>query len=63
MRGRSSPDRREENRLAMVVDPVCGMHIDSEEAAGTLEYEGKTYFFCSRACYDAFAANPTEYIT
>jgi P-type Cu+ transporter len=47
----------------MVVDPVCGMHIDSEEAAGTLEYEGRTYFFCSRACYDAFAANPTEYIT
>ena len=27
--------------MAMVEDPVCGMRIDSEEAAGTLGYEGK----------------------
>ena len=34
--------------MAMVVDPICGMRIDSEEAAGTIEYEGKTYYFCSQ---------------
>jgi Cu+-exporting ATPase len=51
------------SRVAMETDPVCGMHIDREEAAGTLEYEGRTYYFCSQACHDAFAANPTEYVS
>ena len=49
--------------MAMEVDPVCGMHIDSEEAAGTIEYGGKTYYFCSQACHDAFEADPTAYVT
>lgn len=53
----------EENRMAMVTDPVCGMNIDSEEAAGTIEYEGKTYYFCSQTCHDAFEADPTSYVT
>ena len=44
--------------MAMVVDPVCGMHIDSEEAAGLPSYEGTTYYFCSQPCHDAFVANP-----
>ena len=52
-----------ENLMAMVVDPVCGMHIDDEEAAGTVEYEGTTYSFCSQACHDAFVANPSEYVS
>ena len=45
--------------MAMVKDPVCGMSIDSEEAAGTIEYEGKTYYFCSQTCHDAFQADPS----
>jgi Cu+-exporting ATPase len=48
--------------MAMVEDPVCGMRIDSEEAAGTLEYGGKTYYFCSQACHDAFEADPISYV-
>jgi len=47
--------------MAMVVDPVCGMRIESEEAAGTMEYEGKTYYFCSQTCHDAFVADPSAY--
>ena len=47
--------------MSMEVDPVCGMHIDSEEAAGTIG--GKTYFFCSQTCYDAFKTDPTAYVT
>jgi P-type Cu+ transporter len=47
--------------MAMVTDPVCGMHIESEEAAGTIEYEGKTYYFCSQTCHDAFEADPGSY--
>jgi YHS domain-containing protein len=52
----------EGDRMAMAEDPVCGMRIDSEEAAGTIEYEGKRYFFCSQACHDAFEADPTSYL-
>ena len=40
-----------EEQMAMEVDPVCGMRIDSEEAAGTIEHGGKTYYFCSQTCY------------
>ncbi len=46
----------------MVEDPVCGMRIDSEEAVGTLEYEGKTDYFCSQTCHDAFGTDPTSYV-
>jgi YHS domain-containing protein len=33
-----------------VHDPVCHMDIDPVTAAGTSEYEGQTYYFCSRGC-------------
>jgi YHS domain-containing protein len=45
----------------MVIDPVCGMRIDTEDAVATVEYEGKIYYFCSRACREAFLADPTSY--
>jgi YHS domain-containing protein len=45
----------------MVTDPVCGMRIDSDDAAATAEHEGKTYHFCSEACCDAFVADPFAY--
>ncbi len=38
----SDPFELRGGRMAMVEDPVCGMRIDSEEAAGTIEYGGKT---------------------
>jgi Cu+-exporting ATPase len=47
--------------MAMVTDPVCGMNIDDREAAGTAEYEGQTYYFCSEACRDTFIADPAAY--
>jgi Cu+-exporting ATPase len=48
--------------MAMVVDPVCGMRIESDEAAGTVDHEGTTYYFCSQTCLDAFKADPTPYV-
>ena len=47
--------------MAMTTDLVCGMRIDTEDAVATAEYEGKTYYFCSQACQDAFAVDPTSY--
>lgn len=47
--------------MAQVVDPVCGMTIDSQSAAGTAEYQGQTYYFCSPACKKSFEKNPAQY--
>src|SRR5215218_6279391 len=33
--------------MATVTDPVCGMEIDTDAAAASEEYQGKTYYFCS----------------
>ena len=38
-----------ENDMATVKDVVCGMDIDPKTAAAQMEYEGKTYHFCSSA--------------
>jgi P-type Cu+ transporter len=48
--------------MPMVMDPVCGMRIESEEAASTTMFGGTTYYFCSQSCYDAFTADPQTYV-
>src|SRR6266540_3313332 len=44
-------------------DPVCGMVVDPTEAAGTHQYAGTTYVFCSSDCLERFQANPGTYLT
>ncbi|MCL6555393.1 MAG: YHS domain-containing protein [Burkholderiales bacterium] len=34
----------------MVTDPVCGMRVNVQDAAGKLSYQSKEYFFCSDRC-------------
>ena len=41
-----------------VKDPVCGMEIRPEDAAAAEEHERRTFYFCSRACHDAFVNDP-----
>jgi Cu+-exporting ATPase len=48
--------------MTIVTDPVCGMRIDPDDAAAAAEYEGKTYYFCSQVCHDAFVADPEPYV-
>jgi P-type Cu+ transporter len=38
------------------VDPVCGMTVDPETAAGTSERDGVRYYFCSPGCKEKFDA-------
>jgi P-type Cu+ transporter len=45
----------------MEKDPVCGMLVDPEQAAGRREYDGKTYYLCSPTCLDRFDADPQRY--
>ena len=42
-------------------DVVCRMEIDLAKAAGTSEFNGKTYFFCSKSRKAKFDADPTQY--
>lgn len=46
----------------MAIDPVCGMEVDEEKAAGKSEYNGETYYFCSPGCKAAFDKDPEKYI-
>ncbi len=45
----------------MAKDPVCGMEIEEKKAAGTIEYKGRTYYFCSAICKAAFEKSPAKY--
>lgn len=44
-------------------DPVCGMRVSPESAAGTHEYKGETYYFCSPGCLDKFRTDPEKYLS
>jgi len=44
-----------------VKDPVCGMEVTPEAAAGSATFSGRTYYFCSPACQSRFVANPSTY--
>jgi class 3 adenylate cyclase/YHS domain-containing protein len=45
-----------------VIDPVCKMQVDKRRAAGNLHYGERTYWFCSLACVERFARQPSSYI-
>ena len=45
------------------VDPVCGMTVNPDTAAGSFEYQGKTFYFCSTHCLHRFRENPNSFLT
>lgn len=47
--------------VAHVRDPVCDMVVDPNDAAESIQYEGRTYYFCRRECADRFKRNPDVY--
>jgi Cu+-exporting ATPase len=46
----------------MAIDPVCGMTVEPETAAGRFDHGGEAYYFCSTHCLDRFRAAPNEYV-
>jgi YHS domain-containing protein len=46
----------------MEKDIVCGMEVDPASAPATSEYQGRTYYFCSSACKQAFDDEPEKYV-
>ncbi len=43
------------------VDPICGMTVEPATAAGKSDYQGRTYYFCSKHCLKTFEASPAQY--
>ena len=46
----------------MEKDPVCGMMVKTDEAAGRSEYQGKHYFFCSIPCKERFDRSAQTFV-
>ena len=44
-------------------DPVCDMDVTPETAAGTSEYNGTIYYFCSPGCKRSFDKEPEKYVS
>ncbi len=45
--------------MAISVDPVCLMEVDTENPpGGQSEYQGTHYYFCGRGCKVAFDRDP-----
>ena len=49
--------------MAIAIDPVCGMEVDTETSDLSFEYEGTTYWFCGRGCLLEFKDDPTSYLS
>jgi Cu+-exporting ATPase len=45
-----------------LTDPVCGMSVSPESAAGKAEYNSQTYYFCSGGCETKFNQDPDKYL-
>ena len=43
-------------------DPVCGMMVDPQKAAGKVQHAGKTYYFCSPRCAERFQNEPEKFL-
>ncbi|MCS6769992.1 MAG: YHS domain-containing protein [Candidatus Caldarchaeum sp.] len=46
----------------MAVDPVCNMKVDEKTAKHTSVHQGRTFYFCSIACKEAFDRSPSKYV-
>ncbi len=45
-----------------VTDPVCGMRFEQKKAVTSVEYQGRTYYFCTEACRRQFEEDPDRYL-
>jgi Cu+-exporting ATPase len=48
--------------MAIEIDPVCGMSVDTATSQLSLEYEGTTYWFCGKGCLLDFQDDPEAFL-
>ena len=57
------PDETSNNHQPLqFIDPICGMTVEPRSAAGSLEYHGTTYYFCSKGCLEKFRQDPERFL-
>ena len=49
--------------MAIEIDPVCGMEVDSATSQLSLELDGTTYWFCGRGCLLDFKDDPAAFLS
>ncbi len=54
--------KSDDNKASVVIDPVCGMTVNPDLPAGSYEYKGKTYYFCSPHCLSRFSEDPERFL-
>ncbi len=48
----------EAHSATIAIDPICGMSVDPDHAAGQETFDNVMYYFCSEGCARRFAAEP-----
>jgi Cu+-exporting ATPase len=48
--------------LAIAIDPVCGMEVDTTTSTLSVDYDGTTYWFCGKGCMLDFKEDPEMYL-
>ena len=46
----------------IATDPICGMQVSPDAPAGRVDYDGKSYLFCSPHCAKLFQSDPAKYL-
>src|SRR5215203_2677021 len=54
--------QHEETRMAIEIDPVCGMSVDTTTSQLSLDHDGTTYWFCSKGCLLDFQDDPQAFL-
>jgi len=57
------PDTHEVSGSMTALDPVCGMTVTADEAAGTHDHDGVTYYFCGTGCLQKFRDDPVGWLS
>jgi YHS domain-containing protein len=48
--------------MAIEIDPVCGMEVDTTTSQLSLEHDARTYWFCGKGCLLEFKDDPDKYL-
>jgi YHS domain-containing protein len=49
--------------MAIEIDPVCGMEVDTATSQLSLDHDGKTYWFCGKGCLLDFGDDPAAFLS
>jgi Cu+-exporting ATPase len=48
--------------MAIEIDPVCGMSVDTTTSRLSLDHDGTTYWFCGKGCLLDFQDDPQAFL-